>query len=651
MIRLSWGTFRDRWPLFVGAIVAVAVGVALMQASLLTLISAATPSIPTGLPHDQELLLRDGYTGAVSMAGMMTGISAFVAVFIVASTFAFTVAQRRRDLALLRLVGAKRRQVRRLMFGEALVLGTLGSLAGVLLGVLIAPVEVRLLARPGLVPATFHAEWRPWIVAVSLAVGIGISVAGSFGAARRAARVRPLEGLHAVNGDRVMTVSRWVIGLSASAGVVAMITVATAMGGTAAMNMSIGIALVAVIALSALSPMVVPLVNRLVRVFSRLLFPRSRLTELVHANVGDGVRRSASTAAPIILLVGLVVGMAGAIGVITAGAEQEAEKNVDADLVVTSSSHIGGQLSDVPHVEAVSEESPVLVEVLERLTNGYSSYAVMHAVAVDPNSYQQTHHVTAIAGELDDLKGDTVALDTDYASVIHVQLGDVATIRVDGVAHDMRVVAVLPSTLNGREVLLPARYSRAGTLSNYLVRTTDPDDSQGVAADIRRLPDRSLSGRADDVSVSTAKAWIADDVAKQSSERRYLLVAILGLATVYMLIAMVNAVVIGAASRRAEFAIARLTGLSRAQVVRMALWESMAVVVVGVVLGGIAAAFTIGGVAAGVSDVVGSRVLPLPWTMFGVLTLGAVVIVGTTSVLTTLAATRRPPIRAAAAKE
>ena len=198
----------------------------------------------------------------------------------------------------------------------------------------------------------------------------------------------------------------------------------------------------------------------------------------------------------------------------------------------------------------------------------------------------------------------------------------VATIRVNGVAHDLRVVAVLPSTLNGRQVLLPHRYSRAGTLNNYLVRTTDPDDSQRVAADIRRLADRSLSGRGDDVSVPTAKAWIADDVAKQSSERRYLLIAILGLATLYMLIAMVNAVVIGAASRRAEFAIHRLTGLSRAQVVRMALWESMAVVVVGVVLGGIAAAFTIGGVAAGVSDVVGSRVFPLPWTMFGVLTLG-----------------------------
>ena len=651
MIRLSLATFRERWPLFVGAIVAVAVGVALVQASLLTLISAATPSIPSGLPHDQELLLRDGYDGAVSLAAMMTGISAFVAVFIVASTFAFTVAQRRRDLALLRLIGAKRRQVRRLMFGEALVLGTIGSFAGILLGVLLAPVVVHLLARPGLVPADFHAEWRSWIVAVSLFVGVGISVAGSFGAARRAARVRPLDGVHAVSGDQVMTISRWTIGVLASTGAVAMIAAATSMGGTGAMNMSIGIAFVAVIALSALSPTVVPLVNRLLRVFSRLLFPRSKLGELVHANVGDGVRRSASTAAPIILLVGLVVGMAGAVGVITAGAQQEAEKNIDADLVVTTSSHIAGRLSAVPDVVAVSEESPVLVEVLEQLTNSDSSYAVVHAAAVDPKSYQQTHHVTPVAGDLDDLKGDAVAIDTDYASVIHVRLGDVATIRVNGVAHDLPVVAVLPSTLNGREVLLPDRYSEPGTASDYLVRTTDPDDSRRVAADIRRMADRSWSGRGDDVSVSTARAWIADDVAQQGNERRYLLIAILGLATLYMLIAIVNAVVIGAASRRSEFAVHRLTGLSRAQVVLMALWESMAVVVVGVVLGGIAAAFTIAGVSAGVSDVVGSRVVPLPWTMFGLLTLGAVVIVAVTSVVTTLAATTRSPIRAAAAKE
>jgi hypothetical protein len=150
---------------------------------------------------------------------------------------------------------------------------------------------------------------------------------------------------------------------------------------------------------------------------------------------------------------------------------------------------------------------------MERLENGESSYAVVHAASLDPSGYQRTHHLTEIAGDLDDLKGDTVAIDTDYASVIHVQRGDVARIRVDGVAHDLRVVAVLPSTLNGREVLLPEWYSDAATMSSYLVRTTAPEDSRGVAADIRRLLDGSSSGRGADGSVSTAEAWIADDVA------------------------------------------------------------------------------------------------------------------------------------------
>src|SRR4029077_19457731 len=102
------------------------------------------------------------------------------------------------------------------------------------------------------------------------------------------------------------------------------------------------------------------------------------------------------------------------------------------------------QLSAVPHVEAGGKESPVLIEVLERLTNGPSSYSVVRAVAADPTSSQQTHHVTAVAGDLDNLNGEAVAIDTDYASVLHVEAGDLETIRVDGVAHDLRVVAVLP---------------------------------------------------------------------------------------------------------------------------------------------------------------------------------------------------------------
>jgi putative ABC transport system permease protein len=141
MIRTSWSTFRDRWQLFVGAISATAIGVALVQASLLTLLSAVHPHVPPGISWNEELVIREGYAGAVSLAAIMMAISTFVAVFVVSSTFAFTVAQRRRDFALLRLIGAQPRDVRRLVRGEAVTLGALGAGLGVPLGRIVAEVQ------------------------------------------------------------------------------------------------------------------------------------------------------------------------------------------------------------------------------------------------------------------------------------------------------------------------------------------------------------------------------------------------------------------------------------------------------------------------------------------------------------------------------
>jgi putative ABC transport system permease protein len=134
VLLMSWSTFRDRWPVFAGSIVTVCIGVALVQAALLSLITSVTADIPAGLPLAEERALRTGYTFATVVLSQILGVSAFVAVFIVSSTFAFTVAQRRRDLALLRVNGASKHQVRVLLLGEALLLGVVGSVLGMLVG-------------------------------------------------------------------------------------------------------------------------------------------------------------------------------------------------------------------------------------------------------------------------------------------------------------------------------------------------------------------------------------------------------------------------------------------------------------------------------------------------------------------------------------
>ena len=108
---------------------------------------------------------------------------------------------------------------------------------------------------------------------------------------------------------------------------------------------------------------------------------------------------------------------------------------------------------------------------------------------------------------------------------------------------------------------------------------------------------------------------------------------------------MINAVVIAAGERRREFAVARLTGFTRGQVVAGALLESSVVTVTGLLLGWLAALATL----IGISGAAGTMVIP--WGLFALTVLGAFLVVGATSVWTSLAATRQPPVRLAAARE
>jgi putative ABC transport system permease protein len=645
VIILSWSTFRERWQLFMGALVAVALGVSLVQASLLTLASAADPVIPGDLSVRAELELRNAYTGTISLAAIIMVVTSFVAVFVVGSTFAFTVAQRRRDLALLRLVGASRQQVRRLLLGEAMLLGVLGAGAGVGLGLLASAAEARLFARYDFAPDGFTVAWHWWALAAALVVGVGVSVVGCWVASRRASRVRPLHALRdAAGADRVMTASRWVIGVSATAATIALLIGTASADGNAAMDAAIPGCLLSVIALSALSPVVTPAVGRVLEAVSRLARSEGKVTELIHANLRDGVRRTASTAAPIILLVGLVVGLAGSIGVIDAGRRSELSRTLSADLVVTSNQPIGDRLAGIEGVLAVSEEAALLIEAEDRDSDGAASYDPVDAVAVDPTSYPVAHGITDVSGEWAELSGDAAVVGRSYASRYGLEVGGTQRVRIDGVRRDLRVVAILPVTMAGADLLVPLSTAPQGLERTYLIEASDLD----VAALEAEL---ATAGVDEATNVTTAGEWIRGTTTAQREVSQNLILVILGLATVYIVLAVINAVVIAGADRRVEFATARLTGLTRALVVRTALTESLVVVLIGVLLGVLAATSTLLGVASGVSSIVGTRVFTFPWSLLLATALGTTVIVAVTSVLTAIAATRQSAIEVAGARE
>ena len=640
MIRASWSTFRDRWQLFVGAIVATAIGVALVQASLLTLLSAVHPHVPPGTSWHDELVIREGYAGAVSLAAIMMAISTFVAVFVVSSTFAFTVAQRRRDFALLRLIGAQPRHVRRLVRGEALTLGAFGAGLGVPLGRIVAEVQRSTFVRLDLVPADFGVAWHWWIVAVGVGVGVSVAIIGAGAASRRAARARPLDALSSAGiDDAVMGWLRWLLGVLAGLGTVALIVVAPLTGSAAGIDTSIGACLVSVVALTALAPAAIPRLAALIQRSHHRGHRDRPLTELVHANLRDGIRRSASTASPIILLVGLVVGLAGSLDVIGAGQLAEARRTIDADLAMTASQPIQASLDDIDDIAVVSEEAPLLVRTTLDLGEAGLERLTAEALLIDPADYSRVHDLGGIVGDLGSLDDDSVAVGHDHARVLGVDVGDTIPVEIGGTSHELVVAAVLPRRLDSPDVVL----SQGITDSAHLERTVFVQLVEGVDSAAAIATIAQITGGAAH-EIRAFDAWAAESTSRRRGDSRDMVVAILTMSTLYIVIAIINAVVISAGDRRDEFATERLSGLTRAMVVRATVLETAIVATIGVLLGTATAAATLLGVTAAVSAVVGTFVFTVPWQLFALTATAAVGLATATSMVTAVTGTRRSAI-------
>ncbi|WP_051808934.1 FtsX-like permease family protein [Actinoplanes subtropicus] len=630
---ISRRSLAERWQLFAGAFLSVTLGVALVQSSLLLLISAALYEPPAGLSAADRMEFTDSTAAVVSMLGIILGIATFLAGFIISSTFAFTVAQRRRDLALLRLVGAGRGQVRRLLLGEAVLLGTLGAAVGVPLGLVVMAAQTWLLRRMGFVPDGFRGEWREWILAGSFGTGIVLAVAGAMVAARRAARVRPLEALRET-GDaaRVMTVTRWLAGLLFFGGALALIIVAPHGGPDGGAAMAMNVPLPAAIAAAALSPLVVPLLGCLLPTGSGVA------GVLARANLWDARRRSASVAAPLIVLVALVVGTAGAGQTFTTSGIDELRRQTHADLVVGTTGPPATAIAAVPGVATASTESSLPVTY----TTGHGEDAETEtgsALVIDPAAYALAH---SAGSSLTSLSGHAVAAGPSGDVPAH----GTVKIELPGLKlGSLPIVAAAPTTMSGgADLLLPPGVAPASLLESAPTRsfvTLRPGaDLPTTRAALAKIG-----------TVSTTDAWLTADAKARTKTSDKIMLVIMGLGGLYALIGVVNSIVIGAAARRREFAEARITGLTRTQVVRSALLESAAVTVAGLVLGAVAAAGAYWAAVASTAAVTGHGTLSVPWPLVGAVCLVALLVTGATSLITSWSATRRPPITLLAARE
>ena len=451
MLGVSATGFRERWPLFLGAILTVAIGVALIASAIIVASSASPPQM-TGVSPMKASQVRSGFDAVATIMIISAMLTGLLTVFIVATTFAFTVSERRRDLALFRLLGAGRGQVRLMVLGEATLLGCAGAGLGALLTPLAVQLQMMLLRRAHFVPDGFVLNQPWWPVVVAAAIGVGVAILGVVAASGRAAQVPPLE---AVGGKpsaaRVMTMGRWIGGLTMLAVTAAQIVAASVVGLVVALALAFGVSVTAAIGLTALAPALVPGASSILGLPMR----PGVLGTLAGANIRDGVQRSASTAAPVIVLLALVISITGALAAGTRAVTIQQARDIAGDLVVATTGERVDALAHIPGVAATSPEitPPIAVTVHGPGEEGNDPY-LSGIVAIDPSGYARLHRGRPVAGSLANLTGDHIAVMQDKIDGINPAIGDPATVRVGPRVIHAVVAAVMPNRLSTDQQIL-----------------------------------------------------------------------------------------------------------------------------------------------------------------------------------------------------
>ncbi|WP_433316329.1 ABC transporter permease [Micromonospora sp. CA-269861] len=521
-------------------------------------------------------------------------LAGFVTVFVVASTFAFTIAQRRRELGLLRAVGATGRQVRRMVYAEALAVGVSAGLVGLLVGAALAPLLGRLLVDFGYEPSTFRVRYELWPVAVSLAAGPVIALLAVWSASRRAARVRPLEAL------REAAVEQRSIGrLRAATGVLLVAAGGALSVGTATADearVGAQYALYAVMALVAgatvLAPVVVGPLVWLLR--SPVRRRGGAIGMLVRGGALTATRRTAAIAAPVLLTVAFAVLVSGMVRTTSAAYAAGRADNVNAGWIVVPDRAPG--LSD--RAVAATGGTALLPTTVYRTDPGTSpENRPMTALGVDPVGFAAANRVlTVVAGSLDDLEGDDTVVVT--ASANRLPSEPYPVVFADGTSVSLRVVAVVTDTSIPGDLLVP----------RAVVRAHDPSALTSTVY-VRDRIDPPVGARILDIP-----AWAVEADAAEDRLVWLFTVLLIGVSAGYGAIAVANTLLLAAAGRAADLRLIRMAGATRRQVIWLVTAESALVVLIGALLGGAVAFVGLLSIGAGLAEQVGAPVdLVVPW--------------------------------------
>ncbi|MFI8323290.1 ABC transporter permease [Streptomyces sp. NPDC085529] len=600
------------------------------------------------LKADVAAALGDGYTlqtaaeaadaGREDVAGFLdvmkyamlgfAGIAFLVGVFLIVNTFSMLVAQRTREIGLLRAIGSSRKQINRSVLVEAVLLGVIGSIAGVAAGVGLAVGLMELMSTMGMELSTRDLTVAWTTPVVGLALGVLVTVLSAYVPARRAGKVSPMAALRDAGtpADGRAGRLRGALGLllTLAGGGALWAATQAEKAGTGSLWLGVGIVL-SLLGFVVVGPVLAGGVVRVLgAVVLRVFGPVGRMAE---RNALRNPRRTGATGAALMIGLALVACLSVVGSSMVASATEELDRSVGADYIVQHP--MGAPI--VPQAQAAVEEVAGLDHVTEyrpvdvRITDPAGKVSQERLAATEPE-YPRDLKREVASGDLAAAFGPgAMSVGSDYATAHGVKVGDTLSVAfAHGSTARLKVVAI---TVDSGNVDNGALYTNVTTARAHVPAERMPApvlllasarDGQEEAAyaslktALAEYPQYKVADQAD----------YKEALQKQVGQLLNIVYGLLALAIVVAILGVVNTLALSVVERTREIGLMRAIGLSRRQLRRMIRLESVVIALFGALLG-LGLGMGWGTAAQRLLALEGFGVLEIPWPTIATVFVGS----------------------------
>jgi len=512
-----------------------------------------------------------------------------MAAFVIFNTFRTVVAERRRDLGMLRAVGASRKTVMQLILTESILQGVAGTLIGLILGYLFAYVTLKAL-EPLAQTYLRMSVGAPVITLENLlsavVLGVGFTLGSAYFPARSAMKVTPLEAIRPVPQavERRNTRQRAIIGL-----VLTVVSVAgLLLGGLQVASFSMLLFLVGLV-------LVIPVVVKPVAdIFGKLInLVYARQGNLAQGNLKRQPGRASVTASAMMIGLAVTIAMIGLVTSMKFGFMSYLDKSLGADYLLMPESLVlgGGNMGAAPEFASELEKIDGIDSVTSlRLAASSTDNTALQVIGIDPLKYARVSGLEFNSGDEQSAyaamqNGRAIIINGIFSSSSGTKIGDTITLMTAEGEKPYRVVGIAMDYLNAK--LATGYISQANLQQDFHITTdvlimanrTDGADSADVDAAMNAAVKKYPAFTLVDSAEFKAEQMKTLDMALSFMYALTLMLAIPGL------IAMINTLTINIIERTREIGMLRAIGSTRRQVRQMVLGESLLLSALGTSLG------------------------------------------------------------------